>query len=225
MGSHFLVSRENGTLGQNTSLKAAAFDKIYATNKWGGVGGSGPGSSFLFTIPTRCVVQYVIDHYRVGAVFDSSCGDFTWLRFVIARNPDVFYAGNDVSDTVVNALNAEFASQTNWSFTFRDLSSPIFEFPRTPNVSGKRLILSRQAMQHNKVADVLTILENINNSGWDYLLASTYTTNSHNTLQASFGSLYNRINLQESPYNLPKPLEIFAEHSEDSLALWKLPLV
>jgi len=97
------------------------------------------------------------------------------------------------------------------------------------------LLFSRHMMIHLTVTDNLKVLENIENSGVRYFMATTFLTNSGddpinvntNDFRLVLG---NEINLMQPPYCLRPPIKLFLDASHDDvnsfsyMGLWDITM-
>ena len=136
----------------------AAFADIYARNRWNGVESrSGPGSGTASTLHVIPELLALTGRLGIQSVLDLGCGDSFWL-------PDLpGYVGLDVAPEAVARARARHPDRTYALADARYVPFRSFD-----------LVLSRDAMQHLPLADVVAILANVRASGSRWLLASTY---------------------------------------------------
>jgi hypothetical protein len=194
------------------------FGDIYSNNRWqGSESRSGEGSSIGQTREIAAALPGLLRRIGATSMLDIPCGDFHWMSGVELQGID--YTGADLVPSVV----AEVASRWQGpgrSFRQLDLcSSPL---------PGVGLVFCRDCLVHLPIADIRRAIANIQASGSEYLLATTFpgTTANHDIAMGDFRPL----NLQRPPFNFPEPLETILErcteasgaHSDKSMALWKV---
>ncbi len=191
------------------------FKKIYESNYWGGTESiSGPGSDLRQTAVIRTYLPILLEKYGVNTILDLPCGDFHWMRHIDLHN--VHYIGADIVYDLVNK-NTKFSSE---KIEFKHLDIIKDNLPKVD------LIFSRDCFVHLSFKDIFSALSNIEKSGIKYLLTTTFVK-FHENFDIETGE-WRPINLEKSPFNFPKPLEILNEqcsqhdgkYSDKSLALW-----
>jgi len=147
-----------------------AFSGIYQHRFWAVNGRfplSGSGSSLEASQATRKTLKSVIRAFSISSIFDSSCGDMTWmpklLQDIALEGRRVHYVGNDI----VAELIVENRSR------FPDLSFTCLDLVKDP-LPVADLVLLRYTLQHLQIQDAKRVLENISNSGSKYLLVTTF---------------------------------------------------
>lgn len=206
---------------QNTTMSTSnVFDKIYKYKRWSFNENplSGEGSTLEATKETIKIIDNVIKKYNIKSIYDSACGDMTWMPYLLKLHPDIHYIGGDVSEYVIN-MNKKRDGLKKYEFKVIDFSKDII-----PKVD---LILCRDVIQHLNSNSVLQGLHNFSKSNSKYLLITNYLKTTKEKSQETILSGYtNYINLYLEPFNLPKANECFDEKFDDKfLCLWKLPLL
>ncbi len=70
-----------------SSVRRAAFRRIYTRNAWGSKGSvSGSGSESEFTASLRVTLPDLLRELGVRSVLDAPCGDFNWMQGVDLRS-------------------------------------------------------------------------------------------------------------------------------------------
>lgn len=92
-------------LGRASDPKVV-FEMIHQLNVWDDPESvSGPGSTLAYTAPLRRHLSAVFEQHRVRTLFDAPCGDFNWMRQVVAEN-SIHYIGGDIVPALVKANQA-----------------------------------------------------------------------------------------------------------------------
>jgi hypothetical protein len=207
---------EGAELNDHADL-GAVFSEIFRTNQWGSEETlSGEGSE-------RSKMKNLIDEFHhlmrdldVKSVLDAPCGDFNWMQDV---NLDkIEYLGCDIVADLISANAGRYGNEGKRSFQMLDFTAQ--SVPRTD------LILCRDALVHLPDRYVFKALKNFCASGSKYLLTTTFPeTRENGPIQAGW---WRPINLQNSPFNLPRPTRWLSDadsddkHPDKILALWDL---
>ena len=199
---------------KNNSINLNAFTNIYDNQVWGSYGGgSGAGSDSSYAKTTSYILQLVILKYSLKSLLDAPCGGVSdsWTKFAIHEIkktlPCFRYHGTDVVKSVID-MNIKTFSGSPWiQFSQQDLSSWNLDLP-----SNYDIILSRDALQHLSYLSIAGALAKYCRSDARYLLVGSYLDEGNNKNIES-GGCFN-INLLETPFSFPKPIEEYAEKSK-----------
>lgn len=218
-----------------------AFTNVYQKQQWGQEGGgSGSGSTEVHAAGASRIVFHVLMAFNLQSMIDAPCGAMVWqkplMNQLLVEIPSFRYLGMDVVNSVVKRNQLQFEKQ--WSihrnvsqvnpgfrvdFMHADLAQKEFPMP-----IGYDLILSRDALQHNRLDDVWQILSNFARSTAKYLLIGSYpdgsfycrytASGSPNIELAHPGGFY-CIDLQRDPFSLV-PKRVFREATNDRKTLY-----
>jgi SAM-dependent methyltransferase len=197
----------------------ATFTGIFSTNAWQDAeSASGPGSSRARGAEFGAALLSLLDEYGIRSIVDAPCGDFNWLREVLAGR-DLAYTGVDIVEPLVAAAAARDGS-ANRRFLCLDMTRDA--------LPAADLILCRDGLGHLSFADALAAIRNFRRSGSRYLLATTFVGRAQNDDTASGG--WRPLNLQAPPFAFPAPAALVDERCTHSgglyrdkrLGLWKL---
>lgn len=214
----------------------SSFNHIYSAKKWGDQGGgSGSGSSEFAGAGASRILYYVIMAFNVHSMIDAPCGAMVWQRSLLQQlvEEPFVYHGIDVVHKIVQQNVQTFAGKWGHfrnnsrqhagfrvSFSHANLAAPHWSAPR-----GYDMIFSRDALQHNKRADVWSILRAFAKSDAKLLLLGSYpdgSTHCHEhrgiNHEIRTGDFF-CVDLALEPYNL-KPSQIFREGTLDRKALY-----
>ena len=198
------------------------FNRIYEKKLWSIKDDplSGEGSSLTATKETVKILDGVIKKYNIKSMYDSACGDMTWMPIVLKNNPGLKYIGGDVSEYIIN-INKKREDLKEYEFRVIDFTKD--NISNIPNVD---LILCRDVLQHLDIKRVMNGLNNFSNSGSKFLLATNYLkTTKENSGKKIMTGYTNLRNLYHPPINLEEALECYDEKFDNKyLCLWKLPL-
>jgi predicted O-methyltransferase YrrM len=206
------------SLRQFRRMDAAAsdiFTGIYERNLWSDrQSASGTGSNLTETEEVRRVLPDLLTDLRCRTLLDVPCGDFFWMKEV---DLPVDYVGGDVVPALV-AHNRERYVNDRRRFEQLDLT-------RDP-LPDADVILCRDCLTHFSNEDVWRALRNIKRSTAQYLITTTFPTQSEFPDIATGG--WRPLNLQGPPFCLPAPARVIAEgcpyprYRDKSLGVWPI---
>lgn len=197
----------------------ATFTTIFTKNAWGDAESlSGPGSSQARGADFLHELIALFDRWAVRSIVDAPCGDFNWMRNVLALRP-LAYAGVDIVDELIAANRRSYASR-NRRFLCGDMTRA--DLPEAD------LVLCRDGLVHLSFVDAQAAVRNFQRSGSRYLLATTFVARSKNMDVPTGG--WRVLNMEAAPFCFPPPLAVIDErcpHSEGiyrdkRLGLWEL---
>ena len=221
--------RKSAKVGRTWNNSHSVFDGIYAGKQWGPAGGgSGLGSSIEYAKGAKRVLMQVIRELNVSSVLDAPCGAFVWqtpmVHTLLEQNPVFRYLGVDVARSVIAANSAAHSSLAP-RLRFKRMNLVHEPLPR-----GYQLIFSRDALQHNSLADVFQILRRFAETDAPYLLLGSYPTAVQpgqigyspqpvgTNMDIATGD-YQRINLEAPPFGLTA-WKRYAEETPDEKYLY-----
>ena len=141
------------------------FTWIYKNNLWGcRESVSGWGSTLSYTENIRSQLPHAIRQLGIASLLDAPCGDYNWMREVVART-DVTYIGGDIVYPLIESLSARFSTDRT-SFIQLDITRQ--------NLPKADMMLCRDCLFHFSECDILRFLENFANSQIPYLLTTTH---------------------------------------------------
>jgi hypothetical protein len=208
----------NKNIVATAAVAAKIFTDIYTRNAWNGRDSlSGTGSDLHQTRLIAKAIPAVLRERRVATMLDVPCGDFHWMSRVDLDGTD--YIGADIVDAIVRT-NQELHERRGVQFRRLDLLQDAL-----PKVD---LILCRDCLVHLSFADVHRALDNICDSGAEYLLTTTFPDRIDNT-DILMGD-WRPLNLERAPFHLPPPLQVIDEGCTEgggyfvdkSLGLWRV---
>ena len=189
------------------------FLDIYKTNFWRDAESrSGTGSNLS---STRKLVEELPALFRmleVTSILDIPCGDYYWMRTVPMQG--IQYIGADLVPEIIADDRLKYP---NVSFIELDILSD-----KLPSVD---LIIVRDCLVHFPDEDVFRALNNVYESASKYFLSTTFPNHS-NKKDIEMGD-WRPLNLEDAPFNLPKPLAIINEGligdcNDKSMAVWSV---
>ena len=194
------------------------FTHFYFSNKWGNIQSkSGKGSTITATKKTRKVIIKVLDEFKIKAFIDLPCGDFNWMKLINFN--ECIYIGCDIVEQLVSENLKRFKSKNVNFITLDMINDPI---PKG------ELIFCRDCLVHLSNKNVMKTIKNFKKSGAKYLLTTHFPNQKRNVFISN--GMFRRINLTNSPFNLPPPIRIFDDNDGKvlekqkykSLALWNI---
>jgi hypothetical protein len=141
------------------------FTRIYEVNFWAAKESvSGPGSSLNDTQELRRRLPELFRQFSIATVFDAPCGDFNWMKAVVAAEP-IRYVGADIVKPMVDKNIERYRDER---VDFRSLDITRDGFPKAD------LWFCRDCFYHLSIADIQSALLRFLESDIPYLLASTH---------------------------------------------------
>ena len=211
--------QKNNQKEENQKFASLDFEKIYENNEFEGTESrSGGGSSLFQTRIIREEIPKLLDELGVKYLLDVPCGDWHWMRYVDLAN--IHYTGGDIVPMIIEQNNKIYSNET---CKFEHLNIITQTIPKSD------LILCRDCLVHLNFVDGLTAIKQFRDSGAKWLLTTTFTERDNNT-DLYEGSIWRPLNLEKSPYNLPKAERYINEgctegsdlFGDKCLALWRL---
>jgi hypothetical protein len=128
------------------------FTEIYHKNHWNDLESkSGSGSNMKNTAAIRAALPTLFKEYRVSVLLDVPCGDFNWMRHVVAET-DIRYIGGDIVADLIDDNQKRYGSE-RVKFRKIDLTSD--------SLPSSDLLLCRDCWIHLSEKDILKVLERI----------------------------------------------------------------
>lgn len=197
LSSSYVFSDEIAAL-KTTDPIEEIFTHIYDTNQWLSKESiSGPGSELRFTQKTRQGISSLIKYFNITSIADAPCGDCNWMRYVDIGTCS--YIGYDIVYDLIENNKKRFGGTKE--FRHINLLETI--------IDKVDLIICRDMLAHLNNEQIFTVLRNFKKSGSKYILMTTgVTTTSNSDIQTGD---WRRLNLELSPFNLPRPRALIAE--------------
>ena len=143
---------------------ADRFTKIFKSNHWNSLESrSGEGSTFENTENIRLMLPKLLNKYQISILLDVPCGDFNWMRFVMAES-SIQYIGGDIVQDLIKSNNQRYPDK-NISFINLDLT-------KGPLPTAD-LLLCRDCLFHLSYEDIKNTLEVFLSSSVNYLLTTS----------------------------------------------------
>jgi SAM-dependent methyltransferase len=197
---------------------ASIFDTIYRTRAWEGTESrSGRGSTLAETAVIREVLPALGTQFAIRTMLDIPCGDGSWMSQVGIKLER--YIGADIVEDLVSECRARSRQRTE---LLQFLRLDLIHDP-LPRVD---LVVCRDCLVHLSFADALQALDNIQTSGSQYLLTTTFPGRKNSDIATGE---WHVIDLEAKPFRFPPPLLLFNEqcvdppgYSDKSMGLWRI---
>jgi len=188
--------------GKNTK---EVFTEIYEINDWGSTESkSGKGSTIQITSIIRKKLPMLFEKYNIKKLYDGACGDFNWMKTLVKKLD--LYVGADIVEKLTES-NIKKYKTGKVKFRTENLIEDKIE-------SGYDAIFLRDVLVHLPNKDVLSVLDNVKNSGAKYLIATNFRDIEENVDLATSG-LWRPMSLEIEPFNLGEPLESIHESNQN----------
>lgn len=207
---HKVISSQPSLL-KNEQLRLASlnFVEIYQNNGFLGTESrSGGGSTLFQTRVIREEIPKLLEELEIRHILDVPCGDWNWISHI--NLSDIYYIGGDIVQDIIDTNNKSYGNE-KCKFEYLNIITGTL-----PKVD---LILCRDCLVHLNFADGLAALEQFRKSGAKWLLSTTFTERNSN-IDLYQGNIWRPLNLEKSPYNLPKPERYINEGCTEGEALF-----
>lgn len=173
----------------------ARFTSIFRQNYWGNRESvSGDGSTLANTANLRRELPRLFSGYGIKSVFDAPCGDFNWMRLVVAETR-IEYMGGDLVEPLIRDNIARYGSETI-GFRHFDIASQVF--PKAD------IWICRDCLFHLSNEDIFRALRRFSQSAIPYILTTTHRPGSGGIKNEDITTGgFRRIDLFAPPFNLP----------------------
>jgi len=195
------------------------FSQIYTTEYWNYKESiSGPGSSVKQTEKIIDEINRIVTELNISSILDVPCGDFNWIRYIDFSK--INYTGGDIVEDLV-LKNIEKYKTDKINFCKIDLLED--------NLPPSDVLITRDCFVHFSYNHIYLSLKNIKKSNCKYLITTTFVKHTIN-YDIVTGD-WRPINLENQPFNFPKPIVLISEHIDKgfkregkgkSLAIWEI---
>jgi len=179
------------------------FFEIYQRNYWRNAEScSGNSATLDSTEGLRAGLSDFISRWNVRTLIDIPCGDFNWMRRVVAEHPGLVYVGGDIVAPLVMSNQEQFAS-ARVEFRHLDLSSSV--------LPSADVLLCRDCLFLLSYSDTAAALTRYLESGTPLLLTTTHVNMGDAVNHDVITGDYRFADLTAPPYNFSKEV------------LWRIP--
>ena len=164
-------------------------------------------------IPHQDYLLKIFNNLGIKNFIDCGCADFFWLSKLDWTG--INYLGIDIVPELIEQNKKMFPG-----FHFVNINI-VKEFPNFVYKNGNRMIFIRDVFTHLQLADCLKIIENVKNSGAQYLMISSSSVNVNNDNTCLV--IYPR-NLRIKPFNFPEPLMTIKDKGKEGyyMGIWNI---
>lgn len=223
---------QSSAVGESPEQRRLFFHRIFTARDWPsddpsyhGLQASGPGSVLRNAQNVIAVLHSVLNHVRsylrksTVTLLDVPCGDMQWMPYVLDARSDIVYTGADIVPDLIAHHRRKFRRLKNAEFIEHDVVSVALN--RSYDV-----ILVRDLLQHLWMADALTALKRLSDSGSKFLLATTFpdTESNKDVDKGALGGRKSSYNLERAPFSLESPVCSSYDWDVEHIGLWRLPL-
>lgn len=197
-------------MNEFASKLTEAYEIFYKNNMWmpkEGSSKSGIGSTLEYSSSFSKNLVSIIKKYNVSKIFDTSCGDWFWMRHI--KESFDCYIGNDICKDLIEQNKLMYGTK-NISFVCNDFLSQMKEYKDCEF----DLIICRHTLEHLPTEYNIDSIEEMKRITKYAIITSAnlhYSKNNNSTLNFNdnFIPPYNSINLDLSPYKsiLNDPIE------------------
>ncbi|MDE2384488.1 MAG: class I SAM-dependent methyltransferase [Alphaproteobacteria bacterium] len=172
------------------------FGEIYRLNYWGNSESrSGFGSSLAATANLRAELPKIFERFSIGSVLDVPCGDFHWMKQIVAGS-DVSYWGGDIVAPLVEKNQARYGS-AKVRFSRIDITKDA--------LPHSDLLICRHCLFHLSYREIASALRNYWNSGIPYLLVTSHLPANGEIVNTDIETGDFRVlDLHKAPFNFPQ---------------------
>ena len=176
----------------------------------------GKGSTLEATAEVREKLPALLTRLGVEKLLDAPCGDFNWMRLVVADLPKMEYFGVDFDEMHIAKARTSMLIMKLQNCRFKVMDVVNARLPAADAV------FSRDFFQHVTDDMALRALEGFRATGARLLIATSHETKVNSDIDVIGG--FRPIDLSKSPFNLGMPSEILDDPvgSGRILGVWNL---
>lgn len=191
------------------------FSRIYHVHRWEnwpGQTSSREPESLIQAFQEH--LDNILSTCGVKTFLDAGCGDLSWITRI---NPDVEkFIGCDIVPAPIEKNQRRYGNEQR---VFEVMDVTQHPLPQAD------LVMSRDLITYLPFQHIRNFLRNVKKSGAPHLLITTHTQIVENQDTHKPGE-YHPVNLQRPPFNLPEPVSVFQEATDQdadakSLGLWR----
>ncbi len=201
---------------ETSAERVQAFNKIYQNHDWGGESRSGNGSNVSTTVCLReDLINFCKDN-NVSSILDIGCGEFNWQKHIDWAAIGVDVTAVEIVPAIVTHLKQLSCITAAYTGDFVVEVPPELLAQPAPDV-----VLLRNFLQHLTTEDIRRVIRNVMRLQPKFIIMNHYPdfVTENMSIDLSIHYRYRPINLFLSPYNLPRPINVFRDDSATSV--WK----
>tara|TARA_R110000824_G_scaffold9947_3_gene44262 strand:+ start:1128 stop:1766 length:639 start_codon:yes stop_codon:yes gene_type:complete len=171
------------------------FIQTYKNNKWTSPESfSGVGSQLNYTYSIRIQLEKLILSKKINTIFDCSCGDWNWMKFVDLYG--AHYTGNDIVPEIVKKNN-DLYSKSNVKFINNDCLTALEQLKE----NSIDLVICRHTLEHLETGYCVEVCKQIRRVSNFALITSNNTDNDDSNSNFILdGHSGRQIDLEKSPF-------------------------
>ena len=195
--------------------RQSVFEHVYASSLWP----DGNNTAQTMHTPRNAIQSVLQEFHALSSIINIPCGNLTWMPelFPFFEKHNITYTGVDIVPALIQKHRSKYPQ---WHFEQLDYVKQ--ELPISAD-----LIFSREALQHLNFYDVFLALHHFSiQPKVQYLLTTSYETDSNSNFMFVDGASNTLIQLDKSPYFF-KPIAVFHDGQPggiNRLKLFQLPL-
>jgi 2-polyprenyl-3-methyl-5-hydroxy-6-metoxy-1,4-benzoquinol methylase len=179
----------------------------------------GPGATLALTENLRVWLADLLKRAKICTMLDAACGDWSWMRLVDLGVTE--YTGWDCDPGRVDTCRRRL---TDGDFASLDRPNAQFDVKNLLTVddaelAGYDLVLCRDFLMHVTNEHVAAFLDKVKRGDNTLLLATTFpgadnSARAYDPARATWtGYMEQALDLTAEPFNLPAPIDSFAEEA------------
>ena len=177
---------------------------------------SGPGSTLAYTESLRRTLPTVFERYLIGRMLDAPCGDFNWMRKLVAATP-IDYIGGDI---VPDLIAANQRAHGSGRIRFQE-----FDITRDP-LPDVDLWFCRDCLFHLSLRQIHAALQNFAASKGRYILVTNHRDAGAGSNRDIRTGGFRKLDLMAAPFHLPADVRFRiqegpAQDSDHEMCLWE----
>jgi 2-polyprenyl-3-methyl-5-hydroxy-6-metoxy-1,4-benzoquinol methylase len=207
----FFDSKYNIQLKQiktnNMSQFKEMFSNTYTYNRWGSSESlSGEGSEWVYANGYANNLIRIINQYQIKTIFDTSCGDWNWMKKIKEHLPN--YIGNDVVESVIQR-NTELYTTDTIRFKSGDM---VENLSKEDSID---LVICRHTLEHLPTYYCIDFCNEVVKKAKYAIITSMNWNDVGNSELTPNGVSARAINLDKEPYLsiLGEPIERIWDHT------------
>lgn len=179
------------------------FSYIFEHRLWGDNESiSGIGSRLAYTENIRRELPILLNRFSIETVFDAPCGDFYWMRDIVASTGICYLGGDIVPEVVDRAM--QNAAGLNLKAAFR-----VHDLAQDPMPEAD-LWICRDCLFHLSYREIWSVLKRFAESNIKYVLVTTHTDGSKNRNIVTGN--FRHLDVFAEPFFLPR--DVLAEFDD-----------
>lgn len=192
------------------------FSMIHQLNVWDAAeSASGPGSTLAYTENLRNRLPVLFSRHAITRIMDAPCGDFNWMRTVVASTR-IDYTGGDIVPALVSTNQKKHGSN-RVRFRIFDITRDRF-----PDVD---LWLCRDCLFHLSFREIHAALQNFAVSRVRYILLTNHRNAGSDANREIRTGGFRKLDLMAAPFYLPPEVKFriqegTAPDSDHEMCLW-----